>query len=239
MSTDAALALSVDGLTVAYESEPVLWDVSFGLEPGSLSAIVGPNGAGKSTLLKSILGIQPRLAGNVRCFGEELDSARRRVAYMPQSKEIDWDFPTSVLDLVLMGSYGKLGWFKRAGKAERDRAIDALKEVQILDLADRQISELSGGQRQRAFIARAFMQEADLYLMDEPLAGVDAPTEREVMALLKGLRDRGNTLLVVHHDLTTVGDYFDHALLLNRRAVAYGVVGDVCTDERIEETYRR
>lgn len=230
-------ALCVENLTVAYEADPVLWDVSFELQTSSLAAIVGPNGAGKSTLLKSILGMLPRLAGSVTCFGDPLDRASQRVAYVPQSKEVDWDFPTSVLDLVLMGSYGRLGWFRRPGKPERERAFAALEEVQIADLAGRQISELSGGQRQRAFIARAFMQDASLYLMDEPFAGVDAPTEREILGLLKRLSERGNALLVVHHDLATVPEYFDEALLLNRRLVAFGSVDEVCTKSRIAETY--
>ncbi len=234
---EPALALHVEDLTVAYHGKPVLWDIDVNIPPGVMAAVVGPNGAGKSTLLKAVLGLVPRTAGHVTIHGAPYRQRRRQVAYVPQRTAVDWDFPTTALDVVIMGRYGHLGWFRRPGRAERERALAALDAMGIRDLADRQISQLSGGQQQRVFLARALVQEADLYLLDEPMAGVDAPTERAIVALLQGLRDAGKTLLVVHHDLQTVSDYFDWLVLLNVRVIAQGPVEKVYTAEHLRRTY--
>ena len=230
-------ALDVRDLTVAYREKPVLWDVDLTVPPGVLLAIVGPNGAGKTTFIKAVLGLVDVAAGEVRIFGEPYDRQRRRVAYVPQRGSVDWDFPTTVLDVVLMGLYGRLGWFRRPGKAERAQALDALDQVGMADFRDRQISQLSGGQQQRVFLARALVQDAEVYLMDEPFQGVDAVTERAIVALLHALRARGRTVLVVHHDLQTVPEYFDHVMLLNVRKIASGPVGEAFTDEHLRMTY--
>ncbi|MDJ0974449.1 MAG: metal ABC transporter ATP-binding protein [Planctomycetota bacterium] len=230
-------ALRIDGLTVAYESDPVLWDIDLELPAGCIMGVVGPNGAGKSTLLLSTLGLLPPLAGRVEVFGQPLERVRHRVAYVPQRRSVDWDFPATVMDVVLMGTYGRLGWFRRPGKTQRAEAMAALELVEMVEQADSQISELSGGQQQRIFLARAFVQHADLLMMDEPFAGVDAKTERAIVRLLHGLRDEGKTLLVVHHDLATVPEYFDQVALLNRKIVACGPVGRTFTDAHVERTY--
>lgn len=231
------LALDVVGMTVAYDAAPVVWDASLALAPSRLMAVVGPNGAGKSTLLKACLGILPRIAGRVRVFGEDPREDPSRVAYVPQRTSVDWDFPTTALDVVLMGTYGRLGWFRRPGAKERAEALAALEQVEMANFAGRQIGELSGGQQQRVFLARALVQDADLYLMDEPFAGVDAVTERAIVGLLKALRDRGKAILAVHHDLATVTEYFDDVTMLSRAVVACGPVGDVFTRDIIEATY--
>ena len=236
-SAAASSALRVEGLTVAYDGEPVLWDVHLDLPRGQVMGVVGPNGAGKSTLLQTALGLLPPLAGRVLVHGEPLANQRDRVAYVPQRNSVDWDFPTTVMDVVLMGTYGRLGWFRRPGKREKDEARAALDMVEMPDLADRQISELSGGQQQRVFLARAFVQHADLLLMDEPFGGVDAKTERAIVSLLHGFRDEGKTLLVVHHDLATVPEYFDSVTLLNKHVIACGAVQETFTDAHIEATY--
>lgn len=230
-------ALRLEGLTVAYDGEPVLWDVHLALERGCVMGIVGPNGAGKSTMLKAILGLLKPLAGRIEVDGVERRRAATGIAYVPQRTSVDWDFPTTVLDVVLMGTYGRLGWLRRPGAKERAEAREALDKVEMLDLADRQISELSGGQQQRVFLARAFVQHADLLLMDEPFGGVDARTERAIVDLLHGLRSEGKTLLVVHHDLLTVPEYFDHVTLLNRRVVACGPVHEAFTEDLIDAAY--
>ena len=230
-------ALHVEGLTVAYHGEPVLWDVHLALPRGEAMAVVGPNGAGKSTLLQTALGLLPALAGRVQIAGEPLAKRRDRVAYVPQRNSVDWDFPTTVLDVVLMGTYGRLGWFRRPGRKERDEAMAALEMVEMVPLADRQISELSGGQQQRVFLARAFVQHADLLLMDEPFSGVDAKTERAIVSLLHGFRDEGKTLLIVHHDLATVPEYFDSVTLLNRHVIACGPIAEAFSDANLEATY--
>ncbi len=230
-------ALQVEGLTVAYDAQPVLWNVDLELPAGCVMAVVGPNGAGKSTLLLAALGLMQPLAGRVRVFGQPMEAARDRVAYVPQRRSVDWDFPASVLDVVLMGTYGRLGWFRRPGNQEREDAMAALAYVEMEAFADRQISELSGGQQQRVFLARAFVQQADLLLMDEPFAGVDAKTESAIVRLLHGFRDEGKTLLVVHHDLSTVRAYFDRVALLNRELIACGTIADVFCDDEIQRTY--
>jgi manganese/zinc/iron transport system ATP- binding protein len=231
------LALEVEDLTVAYQSKPALWDLDLKVPEGVLIAIVGPNGAGKSTLIKAVLDLVPRAAGDVRIYGKPYNQARRLVGYVPQRGSVDWDFPTSVIDVATMGLYGNLGWFRRPGKRERDRAMEALDRVGIADLADRQISQLSGGQQQRTFLARALVQDARLYFMDEPFSAVDAVTERAIVALLQELREHGKTVVVVHHDLQTVGDYFDWVALLNVELVASGPVVEVFTEENLRRTY--
>jgi len=230
-------AIEVRDLTVAYRDRPVLWDVDVTVPKGVLMAIVGPNGAGKTTLIKAILGLVRPAAGQVLINGAPFDARRREVAYVPQRGSVDWDFPTSVLDVVMMGLYGRLGWLRRPGAAERTAALAALEKVGIGALADRQISQLSGGQQQRVFLARALVQDAPIYLMDEPFQGVDATTERAIVALLQELRALGRTVVVVHHDLQTVPEYFDWVLLLNVRRIAAGPVGEVFTDENLRATY--
>ena len=230
-------ALRVEGLTVAYHAEPVLFDVHLEVPRGACMGIVGPNGAGKSTLLHAALGMQPRLAGRVEVHGRELARRPSQVAFVPQRNSVDWDFPTTVMDVVLMGTYGRLGWFRRPGKKDRAAAMDALAMVELTELADRQISELSGGQQQRVFLARAFVQQADVLFMDEPFGGVDAKTERAIVELLHQFRDEGKSLLIVHHDLATVPEYFDCVTLLNRRVIATGGVDEAFTDSLIEATY--
>lgn len=235
--TTSDIALEVTGLTVAYGPVPVVWNATMSLACGRLMAIVGPNGAGKSTLIKAALGMLPRISGRVRAFGADPARDRSRVAYVPQRTSVDWDFPATVLDVVLMGTYGKLGWFRRPRRKEREAALRALGVVEMDDFAKRQIAELSGGQQQRVFLARALVQDADLYLMDEPFAGVDAVTERTIVALLQRLRDTGKTILCVHHDLATVADYFDDVTLLNREIVAFGPVAETFTRANVETTY--
>lgn len=230
-------ALEVRDLTVAYRDSPVLWDIDLTVPRGVLMGVVGPNGAGKTTLIKAIMDLVKPAAGQVRVFGGTYDENRDRVGYVPQRGSVDWDFPTSVLDVVMMGLYGKLGWIRRPGKDERKEAMVALGKVGMDDFAGRQISELSGGQQQRVFLARALVQDADLYLMDEPFQGVDATTERAIITLLRELRSRDKTLLVVHHDLQTVPEYFDHVMLLNVRRIASGRVEEVFTDENLRLTY--
>ena len=230
-------ALEVHDLTVAYHKKPVLWGVDFEIPAGKLVGIIGPNGAGKSTLIKAAMGLLPLSSGWVEAFGRPLKEVRDRVGYVPQREEIDWDFPVNVMDVVLMGRYGKLGWLKRPGKADREIARACLEKVRMLPFADRQIANLSGGQQQRVFLARALAQESDLYFMDEPFAGVDAATEDAIIALLRELCSQGKTLFVVHHDLASVPDYFDWLVLLNLRLVASGPTSEVFTPEMLAKTY--
>jgi manganese/zinc/iron transport system ATP- binding protein len=231
------LPLSIRDLTVAYQRQPVLWDIDFDLSPGQLTAIIGPNGAGKSTLIKSVLELLPRLSGEIRFFGVPFDRTRQRVAYVPQRTSVDWDFPVNALDVVTMGLYGRIGWFRPVRAAHRRQALAALEQVELAEFANRQISQLSGGQQQRVFLARALVQNADLYLLDEPFAGVDAATERALIELLRQLRAQGKTALVVHHDLQTAAEYFDEVLLLNLRVIAAGPMADVLTAENLRRTY--
>lgn len=234
---DPTLPLSVHDLTVAYNRKPVIWDVGFDIQPGQLVGIVGPNGAGKSTLIRAILDLQAKASGRVEVFGDSYTKNRGRVGYVPQRESVDWDFPISALDVVAMGLYREIGWFRRVGKEHRERAMEALDRVGIADLAGRQISQLSGGQQQRTFLARALVQDADLYFMDEPFAAVDAATEAAIVGLLRDMRAAGKTALVVHHDLQTVPDYFDSVILLNMRVVAHGPVEEVFTPENLQKTY--
>lgn len=229
--------LDVHDVTVAYHRKPVLWDVDLELHSPQLAAIVGPNGAGKSTLIKSILGLVPMASGRVEVFGQPMAKSRHRIGYVPQRESVDWSFPVSVLEVVLMGTYGKLGWFRRPGRAQRELARECLAKVGLSPLEERQIGELSGGQQQRVFLARALAQEADLYFMDEPMAGVDATTERIIFDCLRDLRKAGKTILVVHHDLRTVPMYFDYVVLMNMRIVAAGPLEQVFTQEQLHKTY--
>ncbi len=224
-------------MTVAYREKPVLWDVDLQVPPGVLLAIVGPNGAGKTTLIKASLGLVKAAAGSVLIHGRPYAEQRSTVAYVPQRGSVDWDFPTNVLDVVTMGLYGQLGWFKRPGKAERVAALKALAQVGMEEFAARQISQLSGGQQQRVFLARALVQDARVYFMDEPFQGVDATTERAIVDLLQDLRKQGKTVAVVHHDLQTVPEYFDHVMLLNVRRIASGPVEEEFTEENLRTTY--
>ena len=236
-SLNDGLAIEVADLTVAYRDQPVLWDVDLNVPSGVLMAIVGPNGAGKTTLIKAILGLVSPAAGRVLVHGQPYTDQRRLVGYVPQRGSVDWDFPTSVLDVVMMGCYGTLGWGRRPGRRERVRGLKALENVGMLDFADRQISQLSGGQQQRVFLARALVQDAQVYLMDEPFQGVDATTERAIVALLQDLRAAGKTVVAVHHDLQTVADYFDSVTLLNVRRIASGPVEAVFTEQNLRLAY--
>mgnify|MGYP005848175165 CR=1 FL=1 len=230
-------ALTITDLTVAYRDRPVLWDVDLSVPAGVLMAIVGPNGAGKTTLIKATLGLVRPAAGQTLIFGRPYAEQRRLVAYVPQRGSVDWDFPTTVLDVVMMGRYGSLGWLRRPGARERDQALAALAQVHMAEFAGRQISQLSGGQQQRVFLARALVQDAQIYFMDEPFQGVDAVTERAIVAVLRNLRAAGKTVVVVHHDLQTVPEYFDWVTLINVRRIASGPVAEVFTEANLRATY--
>lgn len=229
--------LTVNGLSASYRKNKVLHDVTFNVQPGSLTSIVGPNGAGKSTLIKVMLELHPKLSGTVSFFGSTHSKMKTRIGYVPQRGSVDWDFPTNALDVVMMGLYGQVGWLKWPNRSHKEKALASLDQMGMADYAERQISQLSGGQQQRVFLARALVQDADLYFMDEPLAGVDAATERAIMTTLKELKEKGKTVMVVHHDLQTVEDYFDHVLLLNRTVVAHGRTEDVFTKENVYRAY--
>lgn len=231
--------LKVNNLTVSYTNEPVLWGIDFEIPQGKIVGIVGPNGAGKSTLLKSIMEVIPVSGGSVRVFDKPLDEVRRRVSYVPQRESVDWDFPASVFDVVMMGRYGRLGLLNRPGRVDREMVQDCLEKVEMADFAKRQISQLSGGQQQRVFIARALAQEADFYLLDEPFAGVDAATEETIIQLLRKMSNENKTMIVVHHDLQSVKKYFDWVILLNMNIVAYGPTETTFTEENIRKTYGR
>ena len=239
MSTEdiAVPALEIHDLTVSYQKRPVLYGVDVTVPAGSLVGVVGPNGAGKSTLIKSVMELVQFSDGWVKVFGEDLKNNISRVGYVPQRESVDWDFPVSVIDVVLMGCYGRLGLIRRPGKAEKEKAHAALKKVGLEVYAKRQIANLSGGQQQRVFLARALAQESDLYLMDEPFAGVDAATESAIVELLREIRDQGKTLIVVHHDLGSAREYFDMMLLLNMRVVAFGKTEEVFTGDLLQQTY--
>lgn len=231
------LPLSIREVTIAYQRKPVLWEVNLDIPRGSLVGLVGPNGAGKSTLLKAIMGMMPLLSGQVRIFGKSYSEVRQRVAYVPQRESVDWDFPASVLDVVLMGFYGRLGWFGRISRQHQQKAMEALERVGMAEFAQRQISQLSGGQQQRTFLARALIQPADLFLLDEPFAAVDASTEQALVTILRALQSEGKTIIVVHHDLHTVPEYFDYLVLLNMRVVAAGPMETTFHQENLQKTY--
>jgi manganese/zinc/iron transport system ATP- binding protein len=230
-------AIEIHDLTVAYRDKPALWDIDLTVPPGVLLAVVGPNGAGKTTLMKAILGLIRPVSGEVLVHGQRYSPRSPTIAYVPQRGSVDWDFPTTVFDVVLMGTYGRLGWFRRPGAAERAATTAALTRVGMNDYAQRQISQLSGGQQQRVFLARALVQDAPVYLMDEPFQGVDAVTEKAIVDILRELRSRGRTVVVVHHDLATVTEYFDWVMLLNVRKIASGPVSEAFTPAHLQATY--
>ena len=228
-------AVKVEDLTVAYQTNAVLWDIDLAIPAGKLMAIIGPNGAGKTTLLKAILRLIPLVSGHVEIMSS---SGKPTIGYVPQSGSVDWDFPATVLDVVLMGRYGHLGWFKRPTKQDKQLVLETLKKVGMEEYASRQISQLSGGQQQRVFLARALIQDADLYFMDEPFKGVDAQTEKVIITLLKELRDQNKTVVVVHHDLQTVTSYFDWVTLINIKKIASGPVNEVFHEDNLKLTYQ-
>ena len=234
---EAQAPLDIQDLTVAYHRKPVLWDVDLSLPEGRLIAVVGPNGAGKSTLIKAILDLVPKASGTVRIYGHPYEKQRHRVGYVPQRESVDWDFPVNALDVVAMGLYRRIGWIRPVSRRHRDIAMGELEKVGMSSYAHRQISQLSGGQQQRVFLARALAQNADVYFMDEPFAGVDVATERAIIHLLQELKALGKTCIVVHHDLQTVPSYFDHVVLLNMRVVAAGPTLEVFTEENLKKTY--
>ncbi|WP_130838114.1 metal ABC transporter ATP-binding protein [Lachnoclostridium sp. Marseille-P6806] len=233
----AGPVIHVEKLGVAYGDTLVFRGVTADVAPRTLTAVIGPNGAGKSTLIKAILRFIRPFEGQVTLFGEPLERVRRRIAYVPQTAAVRWNFPITAGEVVLMGRYARLGWFRRPGAADRERAEQALEEMEIADLRDRQIAQLSGGQKQRIFIARALCQDAELLIMDEPLAGVDHRSERIIMSRIRELQAEGRTILCVHHDLHTVPGYFDHVLLINRRIIAQGPTARCFTEENIALTY--
>ncbi|GCC50215.1 metal ABC transporter ATP-binding protein [Chryseotalea sanaruensis] len=233
----AVSALEVHDLTVAFDRKPVLWNIDLEIPQGKLVGIIGPNGAGKSTLIKSVMGLLPLSSGYCKIFDEKIDDVRHRISYVPQRESVDWDFPVSVLDVVMMGRYGKLGLLKRPRKADLDVAMDCLRKVGMESFANRQIAQLSGGQQQRTFLARALAQQADIYFMDEPFAGVDAATEKAIINLLRTMTAANKTVIVVHHDLQSVSSYFDWVILLNTRLVANGPTTSTFTQDKLQETY--
>jgi manganese/zinc/iron transport system ATP- binding protein len=236
-NTEQNWAIEVEDLTVAYADQPVLWDIDLQVTQGVKLAIVGPNGAGKSTLVKAAMGLVKPVAGEVRIFGRARDRAEGSIAYVPQRATLSWDFPTDVIDVVTMGTYGRVGWLRRVGATERDDAEAALEQVGMTEFARRPIAELSGGQQQRVLLARALVQDAPIYILDEPFQGVDAPTEHAIIDVLDDLARVGKTIIVVHHDLQTVPEYFDHVLLLNVRAIDSGPVTEVFTEENLRLTF--
>ena len=229
--------LEIHDLTVSYQRKPVLYGIDLEIEEGSLVGVIGPNGAGKSTLVKTIMNMVKPNGGYVKIFGRAPKAGISRIGYIPQRETVDWDFPVTVMDVVLMGRYGHLGWLRKIGETDRRIACECLEQVHMLPYANRQIGNLSGGQQQRVFLARALAQESSLYLMDEPFAGVDAVTEKTIVSILKGMRDRGKTLVIVHHDLASAREYFDHLLLLNMRKVAYGKTEEVFKPDLLQKTY--
>lgn len=235
-------AIEIRNLTVAYDLKPVLWNINLDIPKGSLMAIVGPNGAGKSTLIKSILNFIPRLSGHITYYDESshtIKNLKNKIGYVPQNGSVDWDFPATVLDIVLMGTYGRLGWLRKPSKADINASLQALEQVGMREFSERQINNLSGGQQQRVFLARAFVQNADIYFMDEPLKGVDIETEKTIMSLLKKLRDDGKTILVVHHALQTIPEYFDYVTFVNKKVIASGFVSKVFNEDIIQATYQQ
>ncbi len=229
--------IKIEDLTMAYHEKPVLWDIDATVQKNSITAIVGPNGAGKSTLLKGILGLLKPLSGHIEIFDKPVREVLNKIAYVPQTGSVNWDFPTTVLDVVTMGQYVHLGWIRRPGKRERQLAMTALQKMGMADFANRQISQLSGGQRQRVFLARAICQDADLYIMDEPLAGVDRKTEGIIMDLLKQFQKNDKTVVAVHHDLNSLQAYFDHVIVLNKVVVSQGTLEEALTKAAIDQAY--
>lgn len=229
--------LEISSLTVAYDHKPVLWQLDYTAPRGALIAIIGPNGAGKSTLLKAVMGLIPALSGRVRIYGHKLAQCRQLVSYVPQRESVDWDFPACALDVVVMGLYGQLGWFRPVRRRHREQAICQLEQLGMAEFAYRQIGQLSGGQQQRVFLARALIQQAWLYLMDEPFAGIDAATEQVILSCLRQMRQQGRTVICVHHDLHSAREYFEQALLLNVCKLGQGPVASVLDDEHLRAAY--
>ena len=232
-----AKPIEIHDLTVSYQQKPVLYGVDLEVEEGSLVGIIGPNGAGKSTLIKTIMNMITPNGGYVKIFGGNQKRGIKRIGYIPQRESVDWDFPVTVMDVVLMGRDAHARWFRRIGKADRQVAQACLEQVDMVAFANRQIGNLSGGQQQRVFLARALAQDSSIYLMDEPFAGVDAVTEKTIISILKNMKKEGKTLVIVHHDLATAKEYFDHLLLLNMRKIAYGPINEVFTHELLQKTY--
>lgn len=230
--------IHVEDLTASYGDKPVLWDVDVDVERNSVTAIVGPNGAGKSTLMKCILGFVRPLAGKILIDGKTLPEVRRRIAYVPQKSSVNWDFPITEQDVILMGRYPHLGWIRRPRAIDRQAAYDAMEEMEMTAYRDRQISQLSGGQKQRVFIARALCQDADLLMMDEPLAGVDQTSEKIIMKKVRQLQGEGKTIVCIHHDLNTLREYFDHIVLINRHVIAQGPIAQALTERSLNQTYQ-
>ncbi|HHX00424.1 MAG TPA: metal ABC transporter ATP-binding protein [Acholeplasmataceae bacterium] len=231
-------AIRIRDLTVSYDLKPVLWDIDLDIPKGVLMAIVGPNGAGKSTLIKAILNLVKPVTGKVLFNNQPYKKVQKQISYVPQRGSVDWDFPTTVFDVVLMGRYGHIGWLKRPTNKDKELATEALEKVGMLDFIDRQIAELSGGQQQRVFLARSLVQDADIYLLDEPFQGVDIKTEKAIITILKELKEAGKTVVVVHHDLDTVREYFDYVTLLNLKVIASGKVSEVFTKDNLKITYQ-
>ena len=228
--------IEIEKLVVAYdEDKPVLDNFNLDIEKGKMTAFVGPNGAGKSTLIKAILEFVKPITGSITINGKKYAQEKKKIAYVPQRGSVDWDFPTTLYDVVEMGSYGRVGFLKRVPKSEKNRVMEAIEKVDMLEYVDRQISQLSGGQQQRVFIARALVQDAEIYLLDEPFQGIDKKTEGSIVKILKGLKEEGKTVIVVHHDLQTVPEYFDEVVLINRKVIASGKVNEVFTEENIDE----
>ena len=232
--------IEIEKLVVAYdEDKPVLDNFNLDIEKGKMTAFVGPNGAGKSTLIKAILEFVKPITGSITINGKKYAQEKKKIAYVPQRGSVDWDFPTTLYDVVERGSYGRVGFLKRVPKSEKNRVMEAIEKVDMLEYVDRQISQLSGGQQQRVFIARALVQDAEIYLLDEPFQGIDKKTEGSIVKILKGLKEEGKTVIVVHHDLQTVPEYFDEVVLINRKVIASGKVNEVFTKENIDETYKK
>ena len=236
-TTKSVAPIQIHDMTIAYHKKPVLWDVDLDVPEGVLVGIIGPNGAGKSTMIKAVMDLVPKASGWVKIYDRPYDQMRSAIGYVPQRESVDWDFPINALDVVLMGRYGHVGWMRRPGAEDKRIAREALEKVGMGEFAERQISQLSGGQQQRVFLARALAQDARIYMMDEPFAGVDAATEKAIIDILIALRREGKTILVVHHDLQTVTEYFDWVIMLNMRVVAAGPTCDVFTNENLQKTY--
>ena len=237
MPNNLPSCIDVNHLTVCYDRKPAVWEANLTVDQGSMTGIIGPNGAGKSTFLKAMLGLIPAASGSVKFFGKNYRQERHRIAYIPQRESVDWEYPISAREVVAMGLYREMGLFRRVTKVQRVKADEALDRVGMKDFADARIGALSGGQQQRVFLARSLVQNAELYLMDEPFAGIDATTEKVILDLMKDLQKNGATLVCVHHDLPTVADYFDHLALLNLRVVASGKTEEVFTKETLTQCY--
>lgn len=234
---DYTIAVEAHNVTVAYDRQPVLWEVDFKMGEGKIIGVIGPNGSGKTTLIKTLMGVIKPDSGYVEIFGNPINEVRERIAYVPQRESVDWDFPASVYDVVMMGRYRKNNLFMRSSKEDRKIVRESIEKVGMTPFIRRQIGQLSGGQQQRVFLARSLAQKADVYFMDEPFVGVDAATESAILELMITMKDLGKTLIIVHHDLQTVSEYFDEVLLLNTRVIDYGPVKSVLTDENLKAAY--